>query len=325
MEPGEPALVPAARLRRAAAFTTDLLLLAVVGYAFGFAFFDFVTRWGPYGRAFGLVLMTGYLGLGGSSVMAGRTLGKRVWGLEVAKLGGGHLALAPALGRASLVSLPYLANGWGAKVVALTPPLAWGLTFIVFGIGGSILYLFLFNRTTGQALHDLAFGTVVVRNDAAVPKSLPALQRIHWIALVCIAAVLVLGGVAASWMKGWFEQALAPHAAFWTTLNSDPRFFSVSVNHNTFSQGAQATTTLSVQAWVKNWSADNTAVTTELAARALEHYRSAEPDNLRIVLTRAFDLGIASWQLSNVDVGTTEEWRERTATPNKGMKLTKPG
>ncbi len=316
MEPGEPALVPARRLRRAAAFATDLLLLAVVGYAFGFAFFDVVTRWGPYGRAFGLILMTGYFGLGASPLMTGRTLGKRVWGLEVAKLGGGHLALAPALGRASLVSLPYLANGWSAKIVVLTPALAWGLSFIVFGIGGAILYLFLFNRTTGQALHDLAFATVVVKGGAAVPKRQPPLPRIHRVALVCIAGVLVMGSMAGSLMKGWFEQALAPHAAFWTTLNSDPRFFSVSVNHNTFSQGARTTTTVSVQAWLKDWSADNKAVTTELAARTLEHYSSAEPDNVRIVLTRAYDLGVASWQVNNVDVGTTEEWKERTATPN---------
>src|SRR5262245_23409801 len=223
METGESALVPAGRLRRAAAFMTDLLLMGVVGHAFGFAFFDVVTRWGPYGRAFGLVLMTGYLGLGASPVMTGRTLGKRVWGLEVAKFGGGHLAVAPAIGRASLVSLPYLANGWRAKVVVVMPALTWGLTLIVFGIGGSMLYLFLFNRSTGQALHDLAFGTVVVKTAAAVPEKQPSPPRIHLAALVCIATLLVLGSVAGFLLKGWFEQTLAPHAAFWTTLNSDPR------------------------------------------------------------------------------------------------------
>jgi uncharacterized RDD family membrane protein YckC len=222
-----PALVPAGRFRRAAAFCVDLLLLAVVGHAFGAAFFDLVTRWGPYGRVFGLVVMTAYFALGASSVLSGQTLGKKAFGLEVAKLGGGDLGLAGAVGRASFLSLPYLANGWSAKAVLVTPVLAWGLAVIVFGIGGSMLYLFLFNRTTGQALHDLAFRTVVVKRGAAVPDTQPPLPRIHRVGLAGIGLAFVMVSLAGIWMKGWVEQALAPHTAFWAALNADPRFHAV--------------------------------------------------------------------------------------------------
>jgi uncharacterized RDD family membrane protein YckC len=298
--------------------------MAAVGHAFGAAFFDLVTRWGPNGRVFGLVLMTAYFALGASPVMSGQTLGKKALGLEVAKLGGGYLGVAGAVGRASFLSLPYLANGWSAKAVLVTPALTWGLAFIVFGIGGSMLYLFLFNRTTGQALHDLALRTVVVKRGAAVPDSQPPLPRIHRVGLAGIGLAFVMVSLAGIWMKGWVRQALAPHAAFWAALNADPRFHAVSVNYNTFTQGERPTTTVSVQVWLKDWNVDRGAVTTELASKALEHYRAAEPDSVRIVLMRAYDLGVASWQVSSVDVRRVEEWRPRTPTPAE-TKPTTPG
>jgi uncharacterized RDD family membrane protein YckC len=99
MEPTDPAFVLAARIRRLAAFVIDLLLLAIIGHAVGIVFFKVVTQWGPYGRIFGFVLMTGYLGTGASVLLHGRSIGKRVCGLEVRRIGGGYLAIGPAVAR----------------------------------------------------------------------------------------------------------------------------------------------------------------------------------------------------------------------------------
>jgi len=313
MEPATPVFVPAPRLRRAAAFLSDLVILWVAGVLIGLLFFNTVARWGPYGRVVGLVLMTGYLGAGASVMMAGRSLGKRLCGLEVRRVGGGHLAMAPAIGRATMISVPYLANGWTPPQTLQSTLAAFTLTLIVFGLGGSMLYLFFFNRRTGQSVHDLAFSTVVVVAGGVTPTEASPLSARHRIVLSSM-AILVIGAFAGGAMlQKVLEARLAPHQALWAALNADPRFFSVGVNHNTFFGGQQPTTTVAIQVWLKDPRADRQSITRELAAITLDHYRAAEPDSLVISLTRAYDLGVASWRLTDFDDGSIADWKARTA------------
>jgi len=288
-------------------------------------FFDAAARWGPYGRVFGLVLMAGYLGAGASVATTGRTIGKRLWDLEVRRIGGGHLAIAPAIARAMILSLPYLANGWGAKEVLLNPVLAYGLALVTFILSGSILYLFLFNRTTGQSLHDLVVGTVVVKAGGPVPTKQPPIAPVHFIAMAGIGVLAICLIVVGSMVQRAFQGSLAQQQALWATLSADPRFFSVGVNHNTLVGGPQPTTTVSIEVWLKDLHSDRHMVMQELAAKVLDHYKAAEPNNVAIRLTRAYDLGVASWQLTDVEAASAADWRQRAATPNMRLQPSAAG
>jgi uncharacterized RDD family membrane protein YckC len=257
--------------------------------------------------------MTAYLGAGASVVMGGRSFGKRLCGLEVCRIGGGHLSMAPAIGRATMISLPYVANGWTPPPPLQAATLGFVLALVVFGLGGSMLYLFLFNRSTAQSLHDLAFGTVVVVAGGATPTEKPSLAARHRIGLACVGILVMVVFAGGAMLQKTLEARLAPHEALWAALNTDPRFFSVGVNHNTFFGGQRPTTTVAIQVWLKDPGIDRKTITRELAEKALDHYSAAAPDNLVISVTRAYDLGVASWRWTEFDDDSIANWKARTA------------
>ena len=93
-----------------------------------------------------------------------KTLGKRILGIKIVTARGAPLSVGASTLRAAIFCVPYFLNGlWvGGSAVAL------GLgTFLIFGVGGSIVYLLLFNRLTRQSLHDLAVGAYVVSNSTS--------------------------------------------------------------------------------------------------------------------------------------------------------------
>ena len=54
------------------------------------------------------------------------------------------------------------------------------LGVIVFGVGGSTLYLMVFNRRTRQGLHDLAVGSYVIRAGDTGPVETKPMWKVHW-------------------------------------------------------------------------------------------------------------------------------------------------
>jgi hypothetical protein len=70
-------------------------------------------------------------------------------------------------------------------------PIGFLIGFILFGFGGAIVYLYVFNRRTQQSLHDLVVGTFVTR---AFPhgKVVGSIWRPHLI-MVGLWLVAVIG------------------------------------------------------------------------------------------------------------------------------------
>ena len=70
---------------------------------------------------------------------------------------------------------------------------------LVFGLGGAILYLYLFNGVTRQSLHDLVAGTYVVRETAEAELEVDPVPRVHlvvaaaWIGLVFLVSPALPG------------------------------------------------------------------------------------------------------------------------------------
>lgn len=68
---------------------------------------------------------------------------------------------------------------------------------VVFGVGGSTLYLLITNRATRQGLHDLAVGSYVVKAGEPGPVGAMPIWRIHWIVLGLIFVLAISIGALA--------------------------------------------------------------------------------------------------------------------------------
>lgn len=73
------------------------------------------------------------------------------------------------------------------------------LNVVSLGVGGATLYLFIFNSSTRQVLHDLAVGSYVVK---VASEGAPAVRPLWWLH----------GVVVALWMLAalWITVALSP-------------------------------------------------------------------------------------------------------------------
>jgi uncharacterized RDD family membrane protein YckC len=154
------------------AFIIDCLTLGIACMIVGFMAGDALAALGAWGRIVGGFIGVVYFGIGASSAFGGQTLGKKLMSIAVRRRDGSTLTLASALGRATLLMLPIACNGlalgmqWTAVWVTVSA--------IVFLLGGATTYLFLFNRRTREAAHDLLTRSVVMRLEAGRARSIDA-------------------------------------------------------------------------------------------------------------------------------------------------------
>jgi len=154
---------------------------------------DWLSALGPWGRLFGGAIGVVYFGIAASSLCGGQTVGKRILRIVVLRPDGTNLSIHAAFGRAAILMLPTACNGLAVAMTSwIVPTIA---SIVVFGLGGSILYLFLCNRTTRQATHDLAAGSIVTRLQNGQPVPIRGtVSRLHFIIL---AVLLVIAAAAA--------------------------------------------------------------------------------------------------------------------------------
>jgi uncharacterized RDD family membrane protein YckC len=147
--------------RRLFAFLLDGLLLGAFGACLGLVAYDRLAALGDWGRAVGFAIALVYFGAMDSELSGGQTLGKRILGVKVIRANGAPLSVSASTLRATIFCVPYFLNGTSIEAGVVT---SWLVSFLVFGVGVSIVYLLLFNRQTRQSLHDLAVGAHVVSN-----------------------------------------------------------------------------------------------------------------------------------------------------------------
>lgn len=168
--------------RRVLAFVIDAFLTAIPCGVLGFAFYQFFTIHRVDGFLIGFALTLAYLAILGSSVAAGQTLGHRLTDLQVVDQQGSVISLKRSALRYLILLVPILLSS------ELVPAFArHGVNTVVdwvvdFG-GFAIVYLYVFNRSTRQSLHDLVTKTYVVRivpSGAVEPRRF---WRWHWMIL----------------------------------------------------------------------------------------------------------------------------------------------
>jgi len=182
--------------RRLAAYLTDGLVLGVIGTVAGKLFLNAFARLGLLGHLLGFCLAIGYFGWFDSRLGEAQTLGKRWLKLKVVDAQGSTLSLSRAIIRSVIFCVPVYLLGLDLPMTR-TP---WGVsslvTAIVYGLGGSTLYLLILGSPARQGFHDVAVGSYVV--GAGEPGSVAAkpIPGAHWVVLgsllLLLAAVSVL-------------------------------------------------------------------------------------------------------------------------------------
>lgn len=328
---GEQPLVPppetrpiAGFWRRLAALAIDMTVLAVPTLLLGLAMFRWAASLGQAGRLIGFIVALLYFGLLNSRLGAGQTLGKRLLDIRVTDRAGQALSPPRSILRFLVIAVPYFLNGlwFDVDATSLGPRLLGVvLAFVVFGGLGAISYLFVFNRSTRQSLHDLAVGSFVVRGPGvAIPTGLTT-PRLHLIIVGCWLALALIGPVAVSWLarKPDITASMKPLGELQSALKTQFGVQHVTVTRNTTTMatvrtGTSTTSYLQVEVQVAAWHDQPDAVIPMIAGSVLDRY----PDLLGaqaliIQVSSGFDLGIATWSRSNREALDAAGWREKLA------------
>lgn len=296
--------------RRLAAFLVDSLILGTVGFALGLALFDTFARLGPWGRLVGFAIALPYFGVLNSSVCEGQTLGKRALSIRVVDRSGATIGLGRCSLRAMIFLVPYFLNNLQSRTIQQYAIAGTVAALIIFGAGGAIIYLAIFNRATRQSLHDLLLGTYVVRTTPSGPVSTPAFWKKHWTIILALNVAVVAG----SWVASSYLSKVPSFAGMLTlqrTVDDTGRFQAVSVMKGT-NWGPQGTNTFLNVNVVSKSGANLEDQTVEVARIVLEKEPTAlGSDTLNITVTYGFDIGIASGWRSYFNRGSPEAWTKR--------------
>jgi len=297
--------------QRLLAFAIDGMVLGILGALLGATMFDTLAGLGAWGRLVGFVIALAYFGTLNSSLGGGQTIGKRLLRIRVVDLAGRTISPLRASLRHAVFGIPFFLNSAHIPVSAAPSPITIVIGFLVFGVGGANLYLYLFNRRTRQSLPDLAAQTYVVRaqSAAAAPRVDTGIPRAHlivvsvWLALNLIVCVLAPSLLA---RLGLFPdmQKLAE------SLQQSGKISTAEVQDMTFWGTGPKKRRLTVNAyWKKPPVSEQSA--DEVAAIALQSYPPARKvDEIAVQVTYGFDLGFASGWQSYHAIHSPAEWEK---------------
>lgn len=310
--------------KRVAALAIDILLLVVPAFLLGLAAFSWLVTLGQAGRLIGFVAALLYFGLLNSRLGHGQTLGKRLMGIRVVGRNGQGLSPLRSILRFLVIAVPYFLSGLAFDLPAGSPPLLASLlgvflAFVVFGGLGAAAYLYIFNRRTGQSLHDIAVGSYVIQGPAArIPNSRATVPRLHFAAVGCVLALALAAPLAGLWraQQPGVSAALKPLVGLQAAIAARPgvRHVRVLVGGTT----AAATHSAAASASYLLVDAQSTeagkpaAVLADIAGAVL----AREPDLLGrraliVQVRRGFDLGLAQWSWIYRETHAAAAWREK--------------
>jgi uncharacterized RDD family membrane protein YckC len=296
--------------RRAGAFLLDSLLLGLVGLFLGLFLHKQFEAMGAWGRLVGFVIALAYFGLMESRIFQGRTLGKRTLDIKVIARTGAPLTVGKALLRSAVFQLPYFLNGVnlgdGYSAVALPAIQA----VVVFGLGGAIVYLCIFNRRTRQSVHDLIVGALVVRAQSSDAPSLLPVWRGHIVTVLALFAVTIGGGAYLAAMSR--NAALLPLMSVQQQVSRLPGVRNTSVIEGTsFVSGGDRTHFLSINAVTDTQAVDEKTLAGGIAGIVLATYPPVQQmDRFSVTLIHGYDIGIATRWNRNTLTGSPDDWRQ---------------
>lgn len=287
--------------KRLIALFIDLLLLGGVGFVLGVFFESTFVEIDAWGKLIGFVIALGYFGVMNSQLAKGQTIGKRIVNIKVVDSENLSISLNKSLVRYSILSIPFFLNGTYFSAESDFSCLAYLLFPVFFGGMLAISYLYVFNRTTRQSLHDLAVGTYVINGEAS-SLAFNVVWKPH---LALVATFFVIFAVAPVFMSGLFSDIVEtqPFKDLAETqkilLNDeDVKNAAVTSGSTTFTSSEHGTSTITrTNAHIYLYANDvsNDALAVKFARIIMENYPEAKSkDSLNVTLTYGFDIGIWS-------------------------------
>lgn len=296
--------------RRLGALVVDALVLGAIGFPLGLLLGERLAPVGTPARLIGLLVVIPYLGILGSEIGKGQTLGKRVLRLRVADADGRCLPLSRAFVRAALLSLPWILNGirFGSLGPVVLATL-WIAGILIFGVGGAIIGTVVLNRPTRQGLHDLLVGSYVIeagglgRRVPASSTRRPMLASAMWIGLVAAGTTAMV-----VWGANLMASQLPP--VLFERIAAIPGANSMEIKSiTTWGAGRTSKAVVGVL-WYGGRPEDVGQAAREVAAAMLEHHPdAASAPTLAVTVVRGWDVGIASSTSAKSFVHTPEQWR----------------
>jgi uncharacterized RDD family membrane protein YckC len=297
--------------RRLGAFFLDCVLLGVIGVAVGLFLTDELVRVGPWGRLLGFAVAITYFGTLNSRLAGGQTIGKRLLKIKVVAKDGTALSVPKSFLRFLPLGTPWFLNNAQFSETILFSFWAYVLSIAVFGLGLSVVYLYVFNRKSRQSLHDLLVGSFVVSAGATGPVESAAPSQVHL--AVCVLLVVVSG------VTPYFAKHLVGREPFASLINvarsvsSESWVVQAQISKGktttTSSTGQSTTTYMRITAYSKDTDIKNAERAKRLAIMALSADRSAATlDVIQVILVYGYDIGIASSWRSQQSAHSPAEW-----------------
>ncbi len=314
---GTAVLTPAVRTSRVAmlpprviALAIDGLVLFAIGLSLGSLVGERIAPVGTPARLIGLLVMVPYLGVLGSEIGNGQTLGKRLLGLRVVDANGRPLPLGKALPRAALLSLPWIFDGMRfGSLGSAAPAMLWAGGVIVFGLGGAIVWTAALNIRTRQALHDLLAGSFVIEaRGIGLPVPVASTRRPLVASIVWIALVAVVTMTMALAAPRLFPRAFPPELL--ESAMAIPGASSVEIKQTPASGPGSAPNALVAVFWFRGPQGDTRKAADQVAAAILEHHPDAAAiPTVTVKVVRGWDVGIARRTTSQTFAKTPAEWQ----------------
>lgn len=293
--------------RRALAFLIDSFILGTLGFALGFLFFDFFARLGIWGRLVGFVVSLIYFGILDSQIGGGQTLGKRLLRIKVVTGSCANLGIFLSGFRFTILGMPYFLNG---------VPLGQGAAaylfsfLIVFGLGFSIIYLFLFNRRTKQSVHDLAVGAFVIKSQTNQGLSLPSVWKWHFPIIGGI--LIVMGLLSAKMFQRHDQMALVQLENVRRSIGENSNIKAAGINLGQVFTGSKRVDYININVWLKNDSKDKERLANALVRLLNAQYSPAlDMQYVTVNIFYGFQLGIASASRQQRYSFSPQQWQER--------------
>ena len=289
---------PAGLVRRVGAFLIDMLILATVCIVIGLFLGGLLERLGFYTRLISAVIALVYFSYCNSMYFDGSSPGKRMLHLRVKGADGGYISFKRALLRSSILVLVLLFIGWQLPVSSSISTLL--LAVVIYGLGGAIVFLMLFNRGTGQSLHDLIAGTRVVYDRGNKIESYPETPRARKIGAIVTAIVLplVVWGISQGVMKSpVVSSSMQEIMPLYRALRQDQRYYMAGVSSG-YQQttGQQLVRVLIITLWPRDNLDDlgRQKIAQDAVAVAQNYISLADYNGLQVRVASGYDLGFFS-------------------------------
>jgi uncharacterized RDD family membrane protein YckC len=283
--------------RRLAALVVDLLILGALGLALGLFLEDVFAALAPWGRALGFSIALLYFGLMNSALAGGQTPGKRVLRLQVVDVNNAPISIGRSMLRYSIIATPFFLNGAPFDIDVFDSPLAYPLSIVLFGGLFSVAYLYVFNRTTRQSLHDLCVGTYVVNANAEI-QPVAKVWTLHLVVVGLIFLVSACMPLLARQVAQVEPFAGMKEVQAALSERADITYATALTGTSMFSSSgkpAQTKTFVSSQVFLETDDINDAELAQNLASVVVASYPAAlAKDEVRITLSYGYDIGIAS-------------------------------